>query len=226
MVDINDLEDINPFTIGFLQNVLPRYETLSMHTNRIAKLFPVDAPKFQLQFRTLWGQTGERTRTLLIKCDEINRELLINYFEELHQKKMLHFFSWSDYTSCTPDQKTTIVKKINQWRGNFRSFILPGFKKNDDNVPMVYNSNEDFDPRLKQMGVTEYLQNEIKNSNGERLFYYVYPPQDGVRELIAPLKKFSEALSFLKVALGEMARNMDQQAIELVFNNAEQVKMD
>jgi hypothetical protein len=92
ILDINDLDDINPITIGFLENCIPRYETLDIQTKRLQALLPISAPKIQLQFGILWGKAGEQTRVVLIKCDEHAVDYLVKQIEEVHSRKEVSFF--------------------------------------------------------------------------------------------------------------------------------------
>jgi hypothetical protein len=225
-LDINDLDDVNPFHLGYMENIIPRHETVNMHASRIQSLLPNNAPKFQLQFGTIWSKTGDRCRVVMVKCDEGNSDELLELFEDLNNINAICFFSWSDYLSCTAEQKTTIVKKINNWRGNYRSILISGFCDNDDNVPMVYDNTDRTDDILTTTSVTDYMQYAIKNSNNENLFHHVYSPKFGMREVIVKLQNFSQATSFIKVIHGELARKMDTEAICKVFQDPDQAVID
>jgi hypothetical protein len=155
----------------------------------------------------------------MTKCDSIDSDILLKQFKELNTKTMITFFSWTDYISCTAEQKTTIINKINVWRNNYRSISVSGFCDNDNNVPMIYNEEEYPNNILTSTSVTDYLQNFIKNSNNENLFHYVFPPQYGIREVIVKLQNYSQAVSFIKVIQGELERTMDNEAIKLVFED-------
>jgi hypothetical protein len=76
IIDINDLDDVNPITLGYIEHIVPQYKTVTMHTNRLNSLVPTGHPKFQLQFGSLWGKSGERARVLMIKRDEANTNVL------------------------------------------------------------------------------------------------------------------------------------------------------
>jgi hypothetical protein len=224
-VDINELDDINPYKVGFLENLIPRMETLNMHTHRLRSMMPSDAPKFQLQLGPLWGGNGEKTRVVLIQSDEKNRDILKQMLEEMHAAKLVSFFPWTCFMSCKPEQKSTVVKRINTRRANYRSLLISGFRDNDDNIPMKLSNSND-DDKLTKIGVTEFLQTMVKTSGGEKLFHYVYPPYYGTREVIVTLQNFSQALSYTQIAHGELARNMDDEAIEEVFLNPENAKQE
>jgi hypothetical protein len=139
-LDINNLDDINPVILGYLEYYIPRYESINIQTNRIKTLLPANAANFQLQYGNLWGKKGERTRVVMIKCDEQNVEELLQEFEKLHESNALTFFPWTDFLSCTTEQRTTNVQCIKNWRALHRSILIPGFQDNNDNVPMIYNN--------------------------------------------------------------------------------------
>jgi hypothetical protein len=226
IMEINDLDDINPVTIGFLEHYIPRYKSLEIQNHRVQALLPPNAPKIQLQFGNLWGKGGDRIRVVLIKCDKSVVETLVQDFEELHAEKTLSFFLWQDFLYLTTEQQTTLVQQINHWRGSFRSILIPGFIDHNDNVPMWFNPIDDCEEKLSKIGVTEYMQNMVKNGNGENLFHYVYPPQRGIRETIVQLQNFPQALSYAKVCLGELARDMDAESSDRVFADPNQAFMD
>jgi hypothetical protein len=163
----------------------------------------------------------------MIKCDEINRDGFLQLFEKMNDEKVLAFFPMSDYTSgCTNEQKTTIVKQINTWRAHYRSILIDGFCDDMDNVPMIFNDQNEPDNILTKTSVTKYLSEYVKNSNGDNLFHYIYPPQNGTREAVVKLMNYSQAISYAKVAHGELARNMDDSAIKKVFNDPIQASLD
>jgi hypothetical protein len=227
IIEINDLDDVNPVQLGFVENIIPRNDTIQMHQNRLNALMPNNAPKFQLCISSLWGKTGERCKVVMIKCDDINKEGFLQTFEKLNDEKILSFFPMTDYTSgCSQEQKTTIIKRINTRMAHYRSILIGGFCDNDDNVPMVFNDENQNNNILTTTGVTEYLSKCIKNSNGDNLFHHVYPPQNGMREVVVKLINFSQAISFRKVAHGELARNMDAASIEKVFLDPIQADLD
>jgi hypothetical protein len=226
VIDINDLDDINPTIIGYLENYIPRYETINIQTNRVKSLLPKHAPNIQLQYGNLWGKHGEKTRVVMVKCDENSADKLKELFEELNENKAITFFHWSDFLSCEPEQRTTIVKRINQWRAHHRSIIIPGFCDHEDNVPMLFNESNYIDNPLTNTSVTDYLKYMVKDGKGNNLFQHVYPPINGVREAIVQLHNFSQATSYVKVIHGELARNMDQEARQRVFQDPNQALLD
>jgi hypothetical protein len=70
------------------------------------------------------------------------------------------------------------------------------------------------------------LNNFVKHSQGEKLFHYVYPPQNGIREVAVKLINFSQAASYIRVIHGELAREMDLDAQDLVFEDPTQAYLD
>jgi hypothetical protein len=53
IIEINDLDNVNPVQLGFLENIIPRNDTLQIHQNWLTALMPSNAPKFQLQISAL-----------------------------------------------------------------------------------------------------------------------------------------------------------------------------
>jgi hypothetical protein len=136
------------------------------------------------------------------------------------------FFDWHDFLSLLPDQRITVVERMNMWRGHFRSMMIHGFCDNQDNVPMIFKNQDNPKKKLTKMGVREYLKPEIKLSSGENLFHHVYSPQFGTREVIIKLQSYLQAIFFIKVAHGELAQVMDKEAIEMVFSDPEMASLE
>jgi hypothetical protein len=59
VLDYNELESIDPFHVGFIEDIIPRYETLQLHHERISTLLGEDSPKFQLNIQSVYGRAGE-----------------------------------------------------------------------------------------------------------------------------------------------------------------------
>jgi hypothetical protein len=212
IVDINDLDDINPTQLGL-------YENIDIVHQRIKKMMPENTPKFQLTIQTLFANSVN-TKIVMIKCDERNKDELKTLFEELHNKNKLNFFHWERFINLEPGQKLTIVNRNKEWRLKFRTYLIKGFIDNGNNIPMIYKedmANED-DPLLKTT-VTKYLQNHIKDLKGNNLFEFVYPPINGVREVLVRAYNATLALEFINICHSELARNMDDESIHKVFEN-------
>jgi hypothetical protein len=221
ILEMNDLDDINPSQVGFLEHVVADYETLEMHSKRLIVLLPEVHPKFQLHINTLYAQTGLKTRVIMIKSDEAHVDHLRLMLEDLHNKNRIKFFPMNEYQSCKPGQKLTIVSRIIKWTGKVRNLLIPGFIDNDDDIPMVFNKTEGVEEPLNSVGVTEFLATKVKAGDGKNLFDHVYPPCDGIREVLFQLHQYAQAEAYVKVAHGELARNMDIEAMKLVFREPE-----
>jgi hypothetical protein len=69
VIDKNELTSINPPNIGFLETVVPRNETVQLHTARLMKKLPSNIPKFQLSVSSLYVKPGTRCRILMLRAD-------------------------------------------------------------------------------------------------------------------------------------------------------------
>jgi hypothetical protein len=90
---------------------------------------------------------------------------------------------------------------------------------------MVFNAEKYPDEPLTKIGVTEFLATKIKAGDGKNLFCKVYPPFKGIREVQCELHQFAQAHSYVKVAHGEITRNMDEEAMMLVFKEPDSAVM-
>jgi hypothetical protein len=48
VVENNRLKTVQPENVGFLENVIPRFETLDLHHSRLVQLLPKNCPEFQI----------------------------------------------------------------------------------------------------------------------------------------------------------------------------------
>ena len=221
VLDINDLDDINPTQLGVLEYSTPRYEHLEVVLHRLKTIFPTGCPNFQLHLQTLFAGK-ENVKVVMIKCDEINTTTLNNLFKKAHDENKLNYLPWEKFIACEASQKLTIVRRNNDWAKQYRGLLMKGFIDNNNNIPMIYNEEMSTpDDPLKKTTVTKYLQHYVKDDKGNDLFEFVYPPVNGVREVIVTYGNYNIANDFMKVFRGELARNMDEAAIQKVFEDPE-----
>jgi hypothetical protein len=103
ILDINDLDDINPTQLGILEYSTPKYEYIGIVRERITKMLPENSPKFQLTIQTLFAN-GANTKVVMIKCDERNKNSLKTLFDELHNKNKIIFFNWERFINLEHGQ--------------------------------------------------------------------------------------------------------------------------
>jgi hypothetical protein len=159
----------------------------------------------------------------MIKVDKKHLATLTKILCEL-PKRQCKFFPWLSYVSLEPGQKLTVINEQISYASVFRSLILRGFKDTNDNVVMYKNDmvtntcpNESQHP-LSKVLVTDYLRYHVKNSKGNPLFEYVFPPGNtDTRDFLVSIQNLGEAAGYLEAALGELARNMSTQSIREVF---------
>jgi hypothetical protein len=71
--------------------------------------------------------------------------------------------------------------------------------------------------KLKYTFVSDYIVS-IPSSNGEPLFIHDYPPFKGKCEVIIKWDHRSEAKELIKVIHGELAKNMNNILVQMVFS--------
>jgi ribosomal protein L31E len=220
VIDVNELEDVNPTQIGILEFTVPGYENLAIISERLKKALPSGSPNFQLHITTLFA-SGENTKAIILEGDEKNSATLIANLENLHKRNKKNFFPWKDFLALDMKQKLTIIRRNDGWRKQFRTFLVSGFIDNENNIPMIYNkemARDEYHPLLTTT-VTKYLQDQIKNQKGDKLFEMVYPPIQGVREVIVKYENLNEAEEFINVMHYKLAENMDDTSIHKVFED-------
>jgi hypothetical protein len=55
VIEVNHLNTVVPESVGFLDNVIPKSETLTMHHERLSQFLPEDAPMFQVALQKIYG---------------------------------------------------------------------------------------------------------------------------------------------------------------------------
>jgi hypothetical protein len=84
------------------------------------------------------------------------------------------------------------------------------------------NKDQVLDP-LTQLYVSDYIA-QVKSGTGTPLFKHVYPPFNGIREVLVRNGDKSEAKEYIKVIKGDMAKLMNEYAIDLVFESPDEAR--
>jgi hypothetical protein len=80
----------------------------------------------------------------------------------------------------------------------------------------------DEDVPIGELTMTEYLLLQIKAGDGKAMFEYVHAPVLGKIEVVFQPFRYQEALSFLKVAHRELAREMSLQSVRQALTEPEE----
>jgi hypothetical protein len=94
VLDYNNLDSIDPVHVGFIEDIIPRYETLQLHHERLSALLPVDAPMFQLNIQSIYGRSRERSKVVMINSDISNVNILKTLFNNLNKEESIPFYPW------------------------------------------------------------------------------------------------------------------------------------
>lgn len=222
------LRAATPMNVGFLYNIIPRDDTLKIQCGRLRNMLPEGCPDFHLVKQPLYmGKT--KTMVLVMKADEPNIPLLAQLMNAVNKKRAdIEYYPWDSYLALNRLQRLTIINSQNKFTSSFRTLMIHGFADDDDDIPMHYledneeNMQEDraISP-METIGVTQYLRTVPRSGKGTLLFAYVFPPILGIREVLVTHANAAEAASYVRVATGELAREMNQDAIKLVFRKPE-----
>lgn len=92
----------------------------------------------------------------------------------------------------------------------------------DNNTKIYYGIGDTishFDEQidLRNIGITEYMMMKFTAGDGTRLFDYVYPSINGIREVLVTFPHYTEAMSLQKRIHGELARVMNRASIQEAF---------
>jgi hypothetical protein len=225
-IDYNRLETVIPYNVGILENVIPRHDTLLLHYERINKLLPLSAPLFMVSLHKTFGKDGKWLLTVMIKAEKDNVNKLSEMLLELNKQGKIGFFPWHDYSCMNSGKKLTQLNIWRKWSLTLYSLLITDFKDDEDNIPMHVTEKLSNDVSKKtykeSTSVSNYIRNNIKSVTGKNLFAYVYPPINGVREVLVKWENFSDATRWIASAHGELAREMNGKAIRRVFKDPEQ----
>ena len=202
VIDENPLTSIKPPTVGFFEAIIPRLETLDLHTSRLIKKLPKDVPKFQLCIYSLYVRSGLRCRIMVMRADPENVLRLQEEMQKLNDDKTVSFFNWGEFLSVTTEQREDIIIHQNKWNSNVRSLLLKGFTNIADTFPMKSYDEEDMETSNKdkdflyETNITNYFKNHVYAGNGSKLFAYVYPLTNGTYEMLVKQQNESEAKDY------------------------------
>jgi hypothetical protein len=231
VLDINGLIDVAPEHVGYLEKVDGRHETLDAHTERIKELLGEGAPIFQLNIHTLKSYDG-RCKVFMMNCDQSNLESLRKKMHNLHAQKLVRFMSWREFTGMEDVLHRVAVRKELDYAKEYESLLITGFVDNEDNITMKMPDPDDLqisfdideEGKLKKCDPMEntYVSDfigQVKSGTGENLFKHVYAPYKGTCEVLVKKKDSSVAKEYIKVIKGELAKHMNEVAIDMVFED-------
>lgn len=204
-LEYNPLLTTVPANVGYLYKVCPREENILEN-------------KYGCFNRN-------RCFIMMVKADKDDITEINDALNDLHESTSIKYLSWIEYMGLNVSQKLYLINQQTEHMATYRSLVMTGFCDDDDDIPMIYHEDDAMkendaptDP-LEKIGVTEYLSTRIKTGKGKLMFHFVYPPIKGVREVTVFHEHVTEALTFIKCSIGEMARIMNKLAIEHVFKD-------
>jgi hypothetical protein len=215
VIDHNHLSTATPVNVGFLEQVIPRQDTLLLHHERIGRYLPPGIPPFQMTLQKLYGKDKKWANVIMIQGAEEDVPHLDRLLIKASVLGGFRYFPYSAYTCLIPTRKLTVLNDLGRFHSAYRSVSLPGFKDIGDDICMYTDDAAITDPQtmlLAQTTVSVYLQTHIKSANDDSLFAYVYPPSStGIREVLCTCANYND------VANGELARVMDSAQLNRYF---------
>jgi hypothetical protein len=223
MVEPNMLNTVQPENVGFLENLLPRYETLELHRARLMELLPSTCPNFQVTLIRSGGKKTNWVQLVAVQSEAGDVETLSRLLLDVSAEGHINFFPWTNYTTMTTGKKITLISEIKKWNSAFRCLTLDGFDEDNNVIPMQWRDDDELDTNPKNFcektSVTQYLQHHVKSAKGDNLFEFVYPQINGVREFLVYWENFGDAKSYMSNARGELAKHMNVRSINAIFLN-------
>jgi hypothetical protein len=230
VLDVNGLMDVAPEHVGYLEKISGRHETLEAHTARLKELLPADFPAFQLNIHSLKVYEG-RCKVFMINCDKVNLERIRDAMVNLHNTEKIRFMSWREFAGMEDAIRKVAIRKEIYYAKEYESLIINGIIDNNNNITMKMLDPEDLqisfetdegkivDP-MEYTYVSDFI-GSVKGGNGTNLFKHIYPPYNGMREVLVKKSDCSEAKEYIKVLRGKLAKKMNNVAIDLVFGDPE-----
>jgi hypothetical protein len=222
VIDHNTLATAIPTNIGFLENVIPRQDTLHLHHERISRYLPPGLPPFQVTLQKLYGKDTKWVNVIMLQSADTEVVLMNRHLLTAATVGGFKYFPFSAYTCLLPGQKLTDINELNMFCSAYRSVNLEGFKDYaDDTCMRVIDPESQPDETttlLATTTVSHYLRTYIYSATTAPLFVYVYPPSStGVRKALCTSANYNDAKSFAEVMSGELARMMDKTSLKKVF---------
>jgi hypothetical protein len=222
-IEQNDLNCIVPVKIGSCENIVAQAETGPLYAARLKDQLPSSMPAFQLSIQRLRINMGDRCKVLMMTCAPDNVNIFITEMKQLISRKLINFFMWQQYANLLDDQIQTIIDLQDSFTSSFRGLTISGFIDYDVEIPMqIYNGNPDPQRKphfLENVSVNSYIKNHVISGDGTPLFFLVYPTINNTKELIMELHHMEEAREWAALATGELCRKMDENSINLVFED-------
>jgi hypothetical protein len=221
VIDHNHLTTATPVNVGFLEQVIPRQDTLTLHHERISRYLATSTPPFQMTLQKLNGKDKKWANVIMIQGAKEDVQYLDRTMIKASTIGGFRYFPYSAYTCLIPTRKLTVLNDLGHFHSAYRSISLSGFKDFHDDICMYTDDDTIQDPyihRLATTTVSVYLQHHIKSADDHNLFSYIYPPSStGIREALCTCANYNDAKSFAEVVTGELARVMDKRTIKRVF---------
>jgi hypothetical protein len=215
------LESAIPYNVGFIGQVTASRDTTELHKARISNYLPPDAPKFQVGLHRIYGNDGRTSYFMMIQSSEKDITTLSQMLIEINDSNKIVYFPWNHFVSLPNTQKQTIIVESRKWDHLFKSICVSGFKDNNDDIKMNYildmGEDEEVDVYHRDTTITDFLFSLEHPITKNKMFEYVYPTILGTKEFIVSTISSGDTEAYLKMLVGELARDMSIDAINEEF---------
>jgi hypothetical protein len=223
-IEHNNLTTTLPKNVGFIEQVTASRETTILHKVRLDSYLPSNAPAFQVCIYRVYGNDKKISHFVMIQSNQEDVATLTEMLININDESKLVFFPWSVFVKAPSLERQSVVEENRKWNNLFHSIVVDGFIDNDDDNKMNFIEDESENTPngfSLDMSVAEYLQQLLHPITRNTMFDYVYPSVLGKREFIISEDNFGDIENYLALLIGELSREMTDDAIIAEFSNPE-----
>lgn len=230
-LELNDITEIHLVNVGFFIKCHPRASIINSQVQRLTDLMEMEEeeiPEFMAYATPVW-HNSEAAHVMMIKSGINEKEEVAREFASIANYTSMQFISWKYWKEVDPDVKNTIILTQQAYHEQYAQVILSKFKDNNE-VKMNFGFDIDTIPdhlkHVGEMNISQYMKYFYKTAKGEPFIDIIYPPSNGVRELLVPRKYANQAFRWAKSVKAELYNVLSDTAKTMVFSDYEKVKKD
>lgn len=173
----------------------------------------------------IWNRNRVSCVVMMIKAEEKDKAELSRLFEAANSVNTARFISWEDWSTLVIKRQNTIINNQVKYHDKYSSLIISDFH-DDNNTTMGQGLDDAAIPPEQllpsRMTVNEYLQTQfmiIRDNSITNIASFIYPPINGMREIIVDKNVLQLAIQWSKVVKCDLFRNMSPLARTNTFKD-------
>ena len=216
----NYLDVVTPTAVGFFINTIPRPDKPEVFSSRLER-FMINHngnTKYQLEYGPIWAPNHRVSVIKLMAAyeDKDNIRSIMEYFESGMSNE--NYVCMTEFGSLDDEQKIKLIRCQMEYAANNRSIFITGFKA----IYCELRTGADPDQDPDGLETVAYWIYNRTTSHGQNMFTRVYSATNGTVELHAHKKNFKEATDWARLAVSQVAGQLNDASIDKVFVNPDE----